>query len=77
MKTNRFGTRKEKYTEIRQESNMSQENEATEECVGWTGMKHFEHKNMTHTVPLSWNQMFNKRERIFLQQLMGAPIPQP
>lgn len=53
------------------------ENEATEERIGWTGMERFEHKNMTRTdtVPLSWNQMFNKRERgFFLQQLMGAQI---
>lgn len=36
---------------------MSKENEATEEHIGWTGMEHFEHKNMTHTdtVPLSWS----------------------
>lgn len=32
-------------------------------------MKHFEQKCMTHTVPLSWNQMFNKRERIFCSNL--------
>lgn len=74
IKANRFGTHMEKYSEIRQENNMSKESEATEELRRWTGLKHFEH--MTHTVPLSWKQMFNKRERMFLQQLMGVPIPQ-
>lgn len=79
IKANRFGTNIGKYSEIRQENDMSKENEATEEHSGWTRMEHFKHKNMTHTdtVPLSWSQMFNKKRKDFLQQLMGAPIPQP
>lgn len=42
------------------------------------GMEHLKRKNMTLTVPLWWNRMFNKRELFFffLQQLMGAPVPQ-
>lgn len=35
--------------------------------LGWTGMEHSEHKNMTcwDVVPLLWNQIFNKREDFF------------
>ena len=55
----------EKYIEIRQENDMSKENEATEELITWKGMKHFERKYMTHTVPLSWSQMFNEKKSIF------------
>lgn len=40
IKVNRFGTDMEKYIEIRLENDMSKENEATEELIRWTGMKH-------------------------------------
>lgn len=44
-----------------------------EECIGWTGMEHFKHKNVTrtNTVPLSWNQMFSIRG--FFAATNGSP----
>lgn len=53
------------------------ENEATEELIRWTGMKHFEHKYMTQYSISLVEPDVQYKERIFLQQLMRAPIPQP
>lgn len=53
---------------------MSKEDEATEELIRWTGMKHFERKYMTHTVPLSWSQMFHEiKERGFFAASNESP----
>lgn len=49
-------------------------NEATEECFGWSGMAHFERKNMTRYLSRG-NRRVSKRERIFFAATNGSPSP--
>lgn len=54
---------------------MWKENEATQDSIGWTGMEHLNIK-IGLVQDLSRGTRRSIKEGIFLQQLMGAPVPQ-